>query len=612
MKNISTDNKLILSISSLIFIFKWLIILFYNFEYEFITKIIFNLDDRQYFTLIHNFSNFYFNPTFNTDFQNVKLLPFPIYSIIFHSIFYKIFNIYGFIIIEFFLILTFFYILINFFKKMDLSLNESLLLTLFFFCLPSLIDFFHLFNFPYAASLKELYNMRVPRPVVTHLYLFLFFYLLINKNKNELFKAKELAFIGIIFALMWGSYYYNLVTTGITFLFYYFLRGNGFNITRYLKDASIVLFFFVIFSVPIIYIILNAEPDYLTRVGLIDLGFEKKKILLVHFLNQIFSFKFLVIFFSILLFYFFLRIKSLKSIETINLLLFIFFGSFIGPIIFIIISPTISEIYHFSNMLGALSFFVFTIFLYLIFSIYLKKNFKLFNSLIKVLTFILIVIFFAHNKSLYEDKASDPHLKNNNELINVIKKINLNENNTILTLDGDVQTNLIFNGYKNLKFIIGINTSLKDEHIENQLINIFKFFNLNQNDFLEFFENKKNGWRFLNTNVGKTFYMKYQANKLVTFNNSLDFSKDELEAISKSSPLHSQQLIIPYFEIERMINKFNSSNTSKEFQPDLIIVNLNDEISKKIIIENNNYCSKIINKSYKIYIRENINLSCDL
>ena len=106
--------------------------------------------------------------------------------------------------------------------------------------------------------------------------------------------------------------------------------------------------------------------------------------------------------------------------------------------------------------------------------------------------------------------------------------------------------------------------------------------------------------------------MKYQANKLITFNNSLDFSEDELEAISKSSPLHSQQLIIPYFEIERLINKFNSSNISKEFQPDLIIVNLSDEFSKKIIIENNNYCSKKINKSYKIYIRKNINLSCDV
>ena len=106
--------------------------------------------------------------------------------------------------------------------------------------------------------------------------------------------------------------------------------------------------------------------------------------------------------------------------------------------------------------------------------------------MIKVLTFILIVIFFAHNKLLYEDKASDPYLKNNNELINVIKKINLNEKNTILTLDGDVQTNLIFNGYNNFKFIIGINTSLNDENIENQLINIFKFFNLNQNDFFEF------------------------------------------------------------------------------------------------------------------------------
>ena len=73
---------------------------------------------------------------------------------------------------------------------------------------------------------------------------------------------------------------------------------------------------------------------------------------------------------------------------------------------------------------------------------------------------------------------------------------------------------------------------------------------------INFIKNEKNGWRFINNNIGKTFYMKYQANKLQTFDNSKDFLLEELKYISKSSPLNSQQLIIPKYEVERLLNKF--------------------------------------------------------
>ena len=609
-----SDKKLIFGISILIFSIKWFFILSFNHEYDFITKILFNVDDRQYFTYIQNLSNFNFSPTFNLDIQSNNFIALPIYSIIFHSFFFKIFQIYGFILLEFFLILIFFYFLTKFFNRLGLVLNISLFLALLFFCLPNIIDYFHLFNIPYISSLKEFYNMRIPRPAVTHLYLFFFFYLLVSKDKKNIFKKKELALVGIVFALMWGSFYYNLAISGITFILYYFYLNHKANhkVTNYLKDGLIVFIFFIIFSIPIICIVLYAEPDYLIRVGLIDLNLEKKQILLNHFINQLFSLKFLIVFFTILIFYYFLRSKEFYKEESLNILLFIFFGSFLGPIIFIIISPTISEIYHFSNMLVSLTFFVFTIFLLLVILIYLNTKLNSLNFLINISILLLILIYGLQNYSINKKKSLDIIVKDNNELMSEIQNINLKKNSSILTFDGDVQTNLILNGYKNFDFIIGINTSLDDKNIENQLISIFKFLQLHEDDFFNFIKNKKRGWRFINENIGKTFYMKYQANKLITFNNSDDFSSVELNAINNSSPLHSQQLIIPAFEIKRLIQKFKNSKNIKDLQPDLIIFSRNDELLKNIIINDEYYCSKIINKSYKIYYNKDLNLTCKL
>ena len=82
--------------------------------------------------------------------------------------------------------------------------------------------------------------------------------------------------------------------------------------------------------------------------------------------------------------------------------------------------------------------------------------------------------------------------------------------------------------------------------------------------------------RFINENIGATFYGKYQANRLITYKDSMDFSLEELEYISKSSPLHSQQLILPAFEIERLTKKFANYTNYEKINPELIIINNNN------------------------------------
>ena len=611
MKN---DTKSIYILTAFFFLTKWFFIFNFNFEIDFITKIIFNLDDRQYFTLIHNLSNLNFNPTYNPELSSSKNIALPIYSILFHSLFFKLFNIYGFVIIEFFIILSFCFIFFKIFNRLGLNRIENIFLVLFVFCLPSIIDYFHLFKIPYISSIKELYNLRIPRPSVSHLYLFLFFYILITKNKKNKFKYCDLALIGITFGLMLGSFYYNLAISGITFIIYYFYithRSNQKKI-NYIKDALIVFIFFIIFSIPIILILINSEPNYVARVGLIDLTFLKKKILLNHFIGKIFTLKFISIFIIITSLYIFLKFKSVFKLESLNLFFIIFLSSFIAPIIFIIISPTISEVYHFSNMLVALTFLVFIIFFYLTVLTILKKNISTKLYLLKTSIVFLLCIYVFHNYTLNQNNLLDVKKIDTNELMNIIKKINIKKESAILTFDDDTQTNLIFNGYENLNFVIGINSSLSDIQIENQIIDIFRFLRLDKNDFINFIKNEKRGWRYLNSNIGKTFYMKYQANNLTTYNDSFDFSGEELKFILKSSPLHSQQLIIPSFEIKRLIEKFTNLTTSKMIKPELIILNLKNNFMKNITIDEKFYCFKKINTTFMIYFSKDLDLKCSL
>ena len=157
-KNYFFNN--IFSISILLFIIKYFFFFYINIEINFITKLIFEVKDWQYFTLIFNLSNLDFNPSYNPGLNDLRFLSLPVYSIFFHSLFVKFFNVYGFIISELFIILLYFYIISNFFKKLGIDEIQAIFLALFIFCTPELIEYLDLDRIEYVGAIKELYNLK--------------------------------------------------------------------------------------------------------------------------------------------------------------------------------------------------------------------------------------------------------------------------------------------------------------------------------------------------------------------------------------------------------------------------------------------------------------------
>ena len=86
------NSLLFLIILSLIIILfsRWIFSFYFNTGEDLLTKIIFDLDDWQYLTLAYNLSNFDFNPSYDPNLTNLKYLPLPIFSLIFHALFIKL------------------------------------------------------------------------------------------------------------------------------------------------------------------------------------------------------------------------------------------------------------------------------------------------------------------------------------------------------------------------------------------------------------------------------------------------------------------------------------------------------------------------------------------
>ena len=80
---------------------KWLISI-YLFDETLGTSILMNTGDIKYYPLIVSLSQFDLNPTFLDYYQDTKIINFPIASIFFHAVLYKLIGVYSFIILEFF------------------------------------------------------------------------------------------------------------------------------------------------------------------------------------------------------------------------------------------------------------------------------------------------------------------------------------------------------------------------------------------------------------------------------------------------------------------------------------------------------------------------------
>ncbi|MBD1166664.1 hypothetical protein IDG49_02640 [Pelagibacterales bacterium SAG-MED07] len=170
-------NLNIFTISILIFFIKWFFSFYeYGLENLFI-KFLFNPSgDYTYFPFVHQLSNLTFNEGYSVLSNENNLIGFPFLVILFHAIFYKIFGLFGFFIIEFLCIFIFIKIFFEIFKEINFSDNFCFVLSFFLFSLLPFANFLNELDVPYAFNLKNLYSsfysLRFPRPLITNLFFF--------------------------------------------------------------------------------------------------------------------------------------------------------------------------------------------------------------------------------------------------------------------------------------------------------------------------------------------------------------------------------------------------------------------------------------------------------
>ena len=592
-------------IAILLISYKW-IISFYFYSEDIDLRIINEVIDGHYFPLIKSFSEFNLNPSYSNETSNLKIISFPILSLLINSLFYKIFGSYSYIILEFLCVLIFVLIFKKIFYICDFSKKTSVIYALVLFVLPQiLIDLseVNLILSKISLNFETFYSLRTPRPLISNLFFFCFILLNLKFYTYKKISKKDMIFISILMGLSMHSFFYFFIF-GFFLLTITYLVNYKKNILKFIIDNFkihllsflIILIFYLIF-----YIQGNFdENDYSKRLGLIELNFSQKKILFDYFLNFFLKFEFIFIFTLNSLVFLFSKNKS------VNFFYYLFLSTIVSTLCFIILFNKGIDYYHFTNWILATGLIYPLISLFYIIE---KLIFK--KILIKNLSFFLIlslIIYF--NLSISNNQKND-NRKYLSETISFFNSKNneLYKKNKILIFDYKVSLWLIMNNYINFSIVpVSFWTPKKTTLIEDELISSFKFLNISELNFLKFLKNKKRGERIKNPNVERFFDRVYLANQLKTFNDEKNYLADEIKFIESAKPIITHQLIIPKNEFLRLKNKFKNNN--KLIDPDIIILNKKKEVYSTSSLDKKIYCEAFSNKIYVIYLKKAYSENC--
>ena len=593
---------------------KWIISNYFYSDEELLNKIIFEVKDKDYLTWVLNLSNLNFNPSYDSSYTPDRIIPIPYATLIYHSFFYKFLGLYSFILLEFFCTFIFLTIIYLIFQEFNLPKNFSLLIASFFFNFPILIEFIsYIYQIDYITGSEAFFKLEFPRRMIGHIYFFTFIWLLIKLKIENFFENKYVIVLGFLLSMMFVGFYFHFCLSALALFINFFLKNinNSFSITKRITSFSKIILTIFIFSIPFILMLNNTEPDFAQRMGLIELNYSNKIIILNHFLKGFFSIKFLTIFFIILSLFLYLKKNSNNNIykNKIDIIFIIFISSIFSPIIFILFSPAGSEIHNFSSLIVLVSLLVLII--YTLISLYNLFP-KIFNKNLIINIPLIIIFIFLYNFENYLNINIKSDYRNDfNKVTKFITNQNLDSNNNfeLLTFNKDLYIWWILSGKNNLTISNGTSVASTSEHLENKLIKVFKLFELNENDLSLFLQNKKQSWRYNNKMVGFLSTYKYQANSLTTFNNSLEFSEEIINYLSKSSPLMTQQLLIPKNEFKRLRLKFKNFN-KKINKPNLIIVNKKNDFANIIKSTPKFYCKTYENNTFYILYLNDEKTSC--
>ena len=625
-QNKNNINLLILICSSIIFLFKWYLS-FNNFAEDISTKIIFESvgDGFYYFPDLKLLSNFNLNNSFSPFIDNLKNITLPTGSLVLHFIFYSIFSELSFIILELFFIIIFIIIFYKISRLLGLARIKSLTIAVILFNLPILLQLLGMDNIEYIRTLySNFYSLRFPRPMVSNIFFFIFILLILKLNKKKLLNKKNSIIFGCISGFTFTSFYHFFVLEQLFIIFsllFFFkfykkelLRKNVINIFLYITSLLII-------SSPTLVNMFYSEIDFLERLGFTILNFHQKIFLLKYLFFKLFKLQFLVAFLiTTLLFLVINSNKKFYKFKILNPFFILFYLSIISPFIFIFFSPSYFSMGFLFNDIILITIFLLYFFLIcLILNSVLKKT--LYYKFINFFSFVILL--FSLGANIYQTNVNynnnqlkkDNIIKRNefNLIIKNIKKINTleHDNISLLTFDNQFLVWSILNDIKYLNIINGTMVPRTHEMIEDDLINTFRYLNLNKEDFYEFIKNKKlSSWRYRNENIKNLFWMRYIANSLSTFNGSKNFDNEILKFINQSSPLLSQQLIMPNDEIDRFLNKYNSEISTSFSNPNIIIINKNNPVLIKSNINLNYFCKSFEGKFYDLYYSFDLYTKC--
>ena len=558
----------IIYISFFIILTKWFLS-FYFFQEEIDVKILFEsvTDGKYYYPLIKYLSDLNFATSFDPNIKNLKIIPVPFSSLLLHAIFLKIFNFYSFIFLEF-LSLTIFILLLYKITRFIFSKKISLFCSLLILISPSLINLSLLNEIQFLKIFSDnLYNFRVPRPMISNLFLLAFIYLILKMYLKNQYNVKNFALIGLVMGLSLSSFYYYFFLESLTLiaiLFNKYKQNFIKNIITQFKYYKYLIFTFFISSLPFLINLYLHEKDFTSRQCVYGLTLEYKQTLIKFYLSQFTEITFIIIFFCVILSTIWINFKNHKNKKFLNLFCILFVASVLNPLFFILVSNKACVFYHFNNLviINGILFFIFFA------MVYLEKffNFFLFLKFDKIinlsLIFFLCYSFYSSNLNNFTDSNYKTLRKEFNDVTKKIRSIDEIENISILTFNTDFMIWAIMNDIKYLSLINGLFSSKTDIMIEEDIFSAFKLLNLSNENFDKFLnnENNKSSWRYLNLNISTFFFYKYQANSMITFKNMKEFTDEELKFLKKSSPILHQQSIIPKLELKRLKNEFHNES----------------------------------------------------
>jgi len=587
----------------------------YESDVTLLTSILINTTDIQYYPLIVSLSELNFNPTFLEYYNDTKIIPVPLASLAVHSIFYKLFNIYSFIILEYIFHSLLIFILFNIIKKIFNSSSIAgifcVLIYILIFTLKALISFVEpeIFYKLYDI-LNENFGTRTPRPLVTGVFYFGFIYYMmffeekINNKLNYNYVLK----IAIFFGLLANSFIFLFIHSFI-FLLIFLIKISGTKLIEWIRFNYKKIFYFIFllffFFLPIVFQSLYGEGDSSSRAGLITISFEDKFFLIKYYLISLLRYEFIILFGLTLFFNWYFNKKKLleQYIDKINIFFLLIMSSILSPFIFFIISPKIISIFHFVNII--LFSFIFYIILSLFCILYLlSKNFNFKNYYSKKIFYIILSIICL---STFVPLELNSLLKSKDQRIEITKlhrffdKNNLkNTNSKLFTNDLLIMNLWLLNNNTQLVISDAFSNSLSDKKIEFNLLNSLKDFDIGEKQLKGLVSLDKSQVR--NKLFMMLFNYKYQANTLHTFAELEDYNKIDQDLIIKTSPFRVQMQILPETEKKRIFHFYKDLEINLDLLPNYEVIN-NSNSSKNFDIKNNKYKEIFKTKNYLVYKR---------